>query len=69
MSKIECFSSLASVGAHSSGLKDVISLPLLLENRPESWISRSEGNWVDVSWHEKFAQFLVCAAKKRRLNI
>lgn len=65
MSKIECFSSLASVGAHSSGLKDIKSLQLLFENKSESWISRSKRNWVDGSWHEKFAQFLVGAAKKK----
>lgn len=54
---MEHFSSLASVGAHSSGLKDVISLELLfVENKAESWISRSERNGCDGSQHEKFEE-------------
>lgn len=54
---MEFFSSLASVGAHSSGLKDVISLELLfVENQPESQICRSERNGFDISQHEKLRE-------------
>lgn len=56
-SKIEHFSSLASVGAHSSGLKDLISSELLVvENKPESRISRSERNGFDGSQHDEFGE-------------
>lgn len=58
---MECFSSLASVGAHSSGLKDVISLEqLLVENQPESWISRVKEMDLKYPSMKNLEKFPVC---------